>query len=319
MRTRTPIVMHELPMKAKSIFGICLAGSAFGHFAFLALTTLAAPVAPEAFEAVALAERSVAIAPMAPAAADDLSRTEPVLLTANFAVPTPEATVEPLAEPVAEPVAEPLAEARPEPAPVRPAPLVREPSVSQPTPALAAAEAAAPVRSSAPASAIADDDADAAPAAPSAPSDALASASSAASPASAVSPASSGAAGAAGAPASAGTPVARVEADAATRPSATVSLSGREAARYLSRVRSALGTPPAPEGADGATGIVEVLVVLDDRGRVLEVHVLNSSGHAVLDASAMAWLDDRRLPRPPRGIGAESVAITVPVAYLASR
>jgi TonB family protein len=302
--------MNELPMKAKSILGICLAASAIGHAAFLALTTLATPIAPSADATIRHQDAWVSIAPIVVATPTPADPAVPVRLTATFATPT----VADLHAPAVPPSA-PLARAQPAPSaqPARsaqPAPSALPAPSAQPAPsALPAAQAiatAAPTRTS--------------PSAAAEP--ALAAQPAAALP----SPSSGSANGAVAAAGQAlgttpGTVLAAAEPgeDAAElAPASTVSLSGQEAARYLARVRSALGTPPVPDGADGASGVVEVLVVLDDRGRVLEVHVAHSSGHAVLDASAIAWLDHRRLPRPPRGIGAEAVAITVPVAYLAA-
>lgn len=115
-------------------------------------------------------------------------------------------------------------------------------------------------------------------------------------------------------PAASSPPTAEVGASSA---SGETVLRGAAAARYLARVRRVLGAPPAPVGAQGEEGTVELLVVLDDRGRVLEVRVITSSGHRILDDSALAWLQNRRLPRPPRDLRDDRVAFAVPIQYVA--
>jgi TonB family protein len=88
-------------------------------------------------------------------------------------------------------------------------------------------------------------------------------------------------------------------------------------ARYAGRVRNVLGAPPVTSEIrqQHATGTVLVRLLVDERGRVIGLEVIDSSGDALLDANTIAWLQDRRLPRPPRGLRGAPVAFAVPVTY----
>jgi protein TonB len=62
-------------------------------------------------------------------------------------------------------------------------------------------------------------------------------------------------------------------------------------------------------------GVVQVRFSLDERGRVVSVAVLRESGSAILDAAALALLQDAHLPAPPRRLDPARRTITVPIRY----
>lgn len=69
-----------------------------------------------------------------------------------------------------------------------------------------------------------------------------------------------------------------------------------------------------PDGA--SPGVVHVRFRIDGQGRVLSAHLIGSSGHATLDAEAVAMI--RRaspVPVPPAGLVAGALTLQVPVRY----
>lgn len=320
-------VMIRIWQQAKTILGICVVLSALGHAALLGAAYLQQPVAPAAPIAHIAASSPVQIATVtlpeafqAPASAPaELDAppaweapAEPEALAAAPAAAAARASESPVASAAASAEAseraQPAEAVASRPAVARAATAERETASAQPsdgTPA-AAAPANVALEASSPARAAVAQAPAPSPAAEGMPAAALAAEGA---------PAPVAVASAANA---AGRPSAEASASAAA-PAGTVEqrITGDGAARYLARIRSALGAPPTPANAHGEEGTVELLVVLDDRGRVVEVRVITSSGHQVLDDSALAWLEGRRLPRPPRDVRDERVAISVPVQYVA--
>jgi protein TonB len=57
-----------------------------------------------------------------------------------------------------------------------------------------------------------------------------------------------------------------------------------------------------PRGADGATGVVTLVITVTPQGGLGSVSVAASSGNAVLDAAAVKAVQSARLPKGPAGI-----------------
>ena len=73
---------------------------------------------------------------------------------------------------------------------------------------------------------------------------------------------------------------------------------------------------PARAQARREEGVVHVSFVIDRQGRLLSSRVQQSSGHALLDAEALALLERAQpFPAPPAELKGPQVTITVPVRF----
>jgi protein TonB len=71
-----------------------------------------------------------------------------------------------------------------------------------------------------------------------------------------------------------------------------------------------------PEAAHGERGIAQVAFSVDRSGGVHHARVVASSGSAVLDRDALAWLErSQPLPPPPPDMSGAMIPITVPLRY----
>lgn len=74
-----------------------------------------------------------------------------------------------------------------------------------------------------------------------------------------------------------------------------------------------------PQSARGAQGTVTVSFAIDHDGRVIESHILQSSGSAALDAEALANIKrSEPLPTPPTGTADGLLSFAVPIRYVAT-
>ena len=73
---------------------------------------------------------------------------------------------------------------------------------------------------------------------------------------------------------------------------------------------------PPDAQSRGEHGVAQVFFTLDRQGRVLESHVLQSSGAAALDAEALALLQRAQpFPAPPAELSGQQVNLTVPIRF----
>lgn len=73
---------------------------------------------------------------------------------------------------------------------------------------------------------------------------------------------------------------------------------------------------PAAARADREQGVVVVSFTIDRGGRVLSSHVVQGSGHTLLDEEALATLQRANpLPAPPEGLGGGRISLTVPLRF----
>lgn len=73
---------------------------------------------------------------------------------------------------------------------------------------------------------------------------------------------------------------------------------------------------PADAAARGLSGVAEVAFSVDRRGGVHGAHLVRSTGSALLDRDALAWIARAApLPPPPADIGGALVPVRVPLRY----
>ena len=71
-----------------------------------------------------------------------------------------------------------------------------------------------------------------------------------------------------------------------------------------------------PDAARGERGVAQVAFSVDRSGGVHRARVVASSGSAVLDRDALAWLErSQPLPPPPPDMSGAMIPITVPLRY----
>jgi len=64
------------------------------------------------------------------------------------------------------------------------------------------------------------------------------------------------------------------------------------------------------------TGVTQVFFAIDREGRLLDSHVIRSSGHKALDQEALDTLQRAQpFPKPPEGLAGERFEFTVPVKF----
>ncbi|HEY2529868.1 MAG TPA: energy transducer TonB [Xanthobacteraceae bacterium] len=74
-----------------------------------------------------------------------------------------------------------------------------------------------------------------------------------------------------------------------------------------------------PAQARGAQGVVSLAFRIDRQGKVVNSHIVTSSGSAVLDAEALALIKRASpVPRPPTEIKDDDLSIVVPIRYTAN-
>nr|WP_314433757.1 energy transducer TonB [uncultured Brevundimonas sp.] len=97
--------------------------------------------------------------------------------------------------------------------------------------------------------------------------------------------------------------------------SATQTWQGRLLAHLEQRKRY-----PAQARARRQQGVAYVRFSMDRQGRVLSAAIERSSGHAVLDAEALALLHrSQPLPLPPAEIPGDPISLSVPVDFFTRR
>lgn len=90
---------------------------------------------------------------------------------------------------------------------------------------------------------------------------------------------------------------------------------------WMARVGQLLGERagrdyPRAARRSGAEGVVVLSLVVDARGRILEVDVRRSSGHEALDSAALAMVHRvGAVPAPPGELRWEPRPLTMPIAY----
>lgn len=73
---------------------------------------------------------------------------------------------------------------------------------------------------------------------------------------------------------------------------------------------------PAAARAAREQGVVVVSFTIDRGGRVLSSHIVQGSGHPLLDEEALATLQRANpLPAPPEGLGGGRISLTVPLRF----
>jgi protein TonB len=127
----------------------------------------------------------------------------------------------------------------------------------------------------------------------------------------------------AAAPAAARTVLAAPPQRAGTREGLDIDAPNGASLDYASRLRAWLEahkTYPRRSRLRREEGVVQIHFAVDRRGRLLGGDVIRSSGHAALDAEAMAMLDRANpFPSAPHGIRGERIEISTPVEFSLAR
>jgi len=74
-------------------------------------------------------------------------------------------------------------------------------------------------------------------------------------------------------------------------------------------------TYPDAARREGEQGRVVLRFTMDRSGRVLQVALAASSGSAILDNAAQAFLREARLPPLPAAMSEDQISVTVPIRY----
>lgn len=70
-----------------------------------------------------------------------------------------------------------------------------------------------------------------------------------------------------------------------------------------------------PAGADGAAGTVKVRLTVSRKGKLIDVSVTASSGHAALDKAAVKAVRSAKFPPAPKGLTDDSYSFTLPMRF----
>ncbi|MDP3854098.1 energy transducer TonB [Phenylobacterium sp.] len=125
------------------------------------------------------------------------------------------------------------------------------------------------------------------------------------------------------APATPSPPAAPVVQRAGTREGLNLDAPRGESLNYAAQLRAWLEahkTYPKRARMRREEGIVEVAFAVDRQGRLLTGDVVRSSGHASLDAEAMAMLDrSNPFPGAPHSVRGERIEVSTPVEFSLQR
>lgn len=114
-------------------------------------------------------------------------------------------------------------------------------------------------------------------------------------------------------------PAGRQPATAGSAPAAgrTGGATAGEKAAYRRRLNAHLDRYHRyPDTAGRLSGVAEVVITIDRRGRIVDARISRSAGHAIFDREALATA--RRAspyPRPPEGIGGKTLTFSVPLRF----